>query len=226
MGIAGVPRRTEAALPERRFALVRGGPKRLTVAWRFYHRHTTLTLDGVLIGAFPGFKELRRGGMFSLPDGSMLTIRMPPNWFWVGLELLRNGKPLPGSDTDPMQILRLAPPLIALGAGELGIVVTDDEWLHGAALITDVLVYSVFALAASAAVLSIIARRKHPGALLPAMGLLGIAGCLGVAAAAIAGDVVKVGVLVLIVASLVPSLARLVGAVRAVSTEACEVGGS
>lgn len=69
----------------------------------------TVTLDGKVVGTVDGgTSELKKGAQFRLPDGSTLDVKLESGVFRVALSVLRNGVPLPGSDTDPAQQVKSA----------------------------------------------------------------------------------------------------------------------
>jgi hypothetical protein len=96
-------------VPTARFALERDGPKRLEIRWGLgWGLRTVVTLDGKEIGSIPGRKELKEGRLFPLEDGSTLSVQSGPNLITQEFRVLRDGRPLPGSASDPAQRLRVA----------------------------------------------------------------------------------------------------------------------
>lgn len=94
-------------MPSQTFALEQGGPKRLEISWKAFWKEITIRMDGSLVGVIPGQKELREGQQFRLPDGSDLHIQLIQG-LTSELRVLRDGKPLPGSGSDPRIRLRQA----------------------------------------------------------------------------------------------------------------------
>lgn len=90
-------------MPKLRLAIDRGGPKRLEVSWKMGWKQFRVSMDGAEVGSAAGKSELREGREFLLPDGSRLHARLVKQ-----LELLRNGRAVPGSATDPVAILNLS----------------------------------------------------------------------------------------------------------------------
>lgn len=89
-------------MPGQKLALEPGGDPRLELEWGGYMRQFTITLDGEPVGEIEGGqRELREGREFTLPDGSTLSVRLRQSMFLDELEVLRDGKPLPGSAVDP-----------------------------------------------------------------------------------------------------------------------------
>lgn len=93
-------------MPRRRYALTRGEPKRVEVSSRFFRSDLTIRFDGNIIGTIPTRQELKAGREFSLGDGSVLQVQLVQNFLNTHLRVLRNGQPLPGSPSDPFQILK------------------------------------------------------------------------------------------------------------------------
>ncbi|MEZ4467500.1 MAG: hypothetical protein R3F43_24415 [bacterium] len=52
--------------------------------------------DGRPLGVIPDSKALKAGSDFALPDGSTLTVKLKTG-FQTELQVMRDGKPLPGS---------------------------------------------------------------------------------------------------------------------------------
>lgn len=74
-------------------------------------------LDGQEIGVIPDQKALRQGQTFTLPDGSVLEVKLVPQFTSVSLELRRDGQPLPGTSADPEQRLQGAYGILFLLGG-------------------------------------------------------------------------------------------------------------
>lgn len=86
-------------------ALAPGGPERLELTWESSFKNLRVTLDGKLVGTAKGGQgELKEGVEFRLPDGSDLRVQLDDGPLIVELEVLRNGRPLPGSPSDPKQV--------------------------------------------------------------------------------------------------------------------------
>ena len=100
-------------MARRRYALERGGPRRLEVRWRWRRRDMEVLLDGARVAGPFDRAAFERGATFMLPDATTLTVRwVKPAWwtFSAGAELRveRQGVPVPRSDGDPHVIGRRA----------------------------------------------------------------------------------------------------------------------
>lgn len=99
-------------MPQKAYALERGGEKRLKVSWGPYWRDTTFELDGKTICVVPGQDELINGETIKLLDGSTLEVVLSsPYDDPEQLHLVINGKPLPGttlpgSGPNPLRTIR------------------------------------------------------------------------------------------------------------------------
>jgi len=95
-------------MPTQKFSFKKGEPVRLEVLWKWLWKDVSILLDGQEIGRFANRKMLKEGREFYLQDGSVLKIKLSSSWFAPLLEVLHNGKPLPGSGSDPNIKLALA----------------------------------------------------------------------------------------------------------------------
>ncbi len=84
-----------------KFALEPGGPKRLEITSGAFWTNVNIRLDDVLVGQIPSKSELIEGRSFPLSDGSELHVKLAQSFGSVELQVTRNGKPLPGSTSDP-----------------------------------------------------------------------------------------------------------------------------
>ena len=104
-------------MPSRSFALETGGPKRLVISWKGLWKNINVTLDGKVLGTIADQKELKAGRGFQLPDNSILQVQLVKKAMASELQVLRDGRPLPGSDSDPAQRLSVAYGMIFFIAG-------------------------------------------------------------------------------------------------------------
>jgi len=94
-------------MPKFKFALAEDGPKELEVETWLFLRKAVVRFRGETVVEVPSKEALLRGASGRLPDESEISIRWTSGVF-AGLELLRNGVPVPGSSTDPAQRIRVA----------------------------------------------------------------------------------------------------------------------
>jgi hypothetical protein len=104
-------------MPKRDFALEPGGLKRLEIEWKAFWKNITIRLDGSPVGTIANQKELASGREFDLPDGSKIKVQLVSGLYGAELRVLRNGQPLPGSDSDPATRLKNAYVIIYFIAG-------------------------------------------------------------------------------------------------------------
>jgi len=104
---------------ENRFALDKGGEKRLVLRWRGIWKNVEVLLDGQPLGEpLPNFKALKRGADYPLPDGRTLHVRFVSGAFFAqGLTLLIDGRPLAGTRQDPRTQIKLAAGMLYFVAG-------------------------------------------------------------------------------------------------------------
>lgn len=101
----------------RKFALERGGPKRLELRWRRGLKDFEVSVDGTTWKLEPD--AVRAGAAVALAGGSALFVKWDRRRFWSvafrdDLRVERDGVPLPGSDGDPRVIARRASRVILL----------------------------------------------------------------------------------------------------------------
>ncbi len=104
-------------MPTLRYALDTNGPKRLLLSWEGQYRDFTIKLDDQVVGQGLGAKELAAGHTLALPDGSTLHLQTAGVPLVNELRVQRNGRPLPGSATDPASRVKAAWQVIFLIAG-------------------------------------------------------------------------------------------------------------
>lgn len=104
-------------MPSRKFSLVAGGTKNIEMSWSGNWKNVSIQMDGREIGTIPDKQTLNMGQQFALPDGSRLAVRLKQSAFSPALEVTRDGRPLPGSDSDPEQQIKTAAQIIWLIAG-------------------------------------------------------------------------------------------------------------
>lgn len=87
-------------MPQRYFYLDEENQQCLTASWKHNWRHFKLRFHGQEISSFTMKEELAEGQVYVMPDGRLLSVRLncrkQPD-----LILSLDGRPIPGSDTDP-----------------------------------------------------------------------------------------------------------------------------
>jgi len=109
-------------MPSAKFSLETGGPKRIEITWRMGWKDIVVQFDGEEVGRIPSRTELKQGRSFTLPDGSELHVRLKESFGNVELQVSRDGRPLPGSASDPAQRLKAAGYIIYFIAALSGVV--------------------------------------------------------------------------------------------------------
>jgi hypothetical protein len=100
-----------------RYALEENGPRRLELSWEGQYQNFTVKLDNQPVGRVADHKALAAGQRLALPDGSTLEVRTVGTALANELRVLRDGRPLPGSASDPRLRLRNSYQLLFLIAG-------------------------------------------------------------------------------------------------------------
>jgi hypothetical protein len=96
------------------FPIERNGPKRIEISWTGVWKDFTVKFDGATVGTATK-EEISAGKELTLPDGSTFKVQLRPGS--AVLAVLRNGAPLPGSGTDPVQVVTTTASLIFFIAG-------------------------------------------------------------------------------------------------------------
>lgn len=104
-------------MPARKFVLEPGGPPRIELQWRGIWKEMSVFFDDEHIGVIENQKALKEGAEFSLPDGTKLSVKLRTGFAGAELQVLRDGQPLPGSGSDPVQRLAAAWGVIFFIAG-------------------------------------------------------------------------------------------------------------
>jgi hypothetical protein len=111
--VGGGSERGTGAETSRRYALERGGPERIELRWGASFRAVRVLFDGAETATIERNKIRRDGTKVTLPDGSVLSLRLRG---LLGIELLRDQVHLPGSDLEPRRLLRNAALLMSIAA--------------------------------------------------------------------------------------------------------------
>ena len=184
-------------MPTNRYALEKGGQQRLEISWKSYWKNITIRLDGREIGSIHDEKELKTGREFSLGDGSILKVQLVD-----GLEVFRDGEPLPGSTSDPEEQLKAAYGIVFLIAGisiVAGMIAELFEvgFLLQRGIGLDSIIFGVLFL-----ILGFYVKRRSMLALGIAVGLFAIDGILSV----ILSGVTSIGIIVARIFFLIPMI--------------------
>lgn len=104
---------------EQKFALEKGGDKRLVVRWSGIWKNVEIVLDDQVLGEpIPNLKALKAGRDYAMPDGRTLTVKFITGLFeQQGLSLFIDGRPIAGSSQDPREQIKLAAGLLYFVAG-------------------------------------------------------------------------------------------------------------
>lgn len=94
-------------MPKQNFKLSPQDARLVSVEWKGMWKNVQVGFDGKPLGTIPDSKALKAGQTFSLPDGTQLGVRLKTG-VQAGLEITRDGRPLPGSGGDPEVQLKLA----------------------------------------------------------------------------------------------------------------------
>lgn len=180
-------------MPGMSLPMEKGGPKKLKLTWGFWGwKNFTVRLDGVPMAYASGRKELEAGRDFILPDRSVLSVKLHKTPFGHDLRVARNGEPLPGSDSDPRQRLKLAWCLLFL-VGGVNLLLGAAAMAVGPGLLQDLgLGLESLILGAVFLLLGFLVRRRSAMALGLAMALLVIDAALTMYIAAESGRPVPV----------------------------------
>ncbi len=83
-------------MPKKVFYLDKEKTEAIKLSWGFYFKNLTITKDEQPIGQVSNAKELKEGRAFTLPDGKTLSVQLKRTGLGRELEILINGKPVPG----------------------------------------------------------------------------------------------------------------------------------
>jgi hypothetical protein len=173
-------------MPSRKFKLEAAGPERLELRWSGIFNNTEVLFDGQAVGAIPDKAAIKAGQRLALPDGSELWVQLEEKFGGGGLAVLRNGVPVPGSDTDPATLVKGAANIVYFIAGlnlVLGAVaMAGVEFLQN----LGIGLYNI-AFGALYLVLGYFTGKRSRVALGVAMGIFLVDGVLGIAATVAAG---------------------------------------
>ncbi len=95
-------------MPKIKYALEKGGPKRLEISWKGNWKQFTIQLDGSEIASIDDYDLLKAGQEVSLEDGSSLKVQLAGRSILPHLRVLKDGQPLSASGFEPAQQLGFA----------------------------------------------------------------------------------------------------------------------
>ncbi len=94
-------------MPRHAYAFEPNGTKRLELSWGLFWKNFTISLDGQQVATLQP-ADVKQGHEVPLPDGTTLRVQLKRGFANAGLEVLRNGQPLPGTSTDPATQVKTA----------------------------------------------------------------------------------------------------------------------
>ena len=103
---------------ERTYRLGPDGRHELVIRWRGIWKNVEVLYDGKLRGEpFENLAELKQGRAFKLPGKKKLWVQFKKGFGQAALEVTIDGRPVPGSDTDPRNQVKQAAILLYVVAG-------------------------------------------------------------------------------------------------------------
>ncbi len=167
-------------MPKRMFALEKDGPKRLELSWGGFWKNFTVKLDGEIVLTAGGSAELKAGRTARLPDGSALEVRLNTGIGNQGLEVTRDGRPLPGSATDPEAQVKLAGGIVYFLAG-LNLLIGVIAFAFDVRFLKENFGYGPPIVAALFGVLGYLTMKRSLAALIAAIVIYGLDGIVTLA---------------------------------------------
>jgi hypothetical protein len=104
-------------MPRIKYALEKGGPKRLEISWKGNWKELTVRLEGKVIGSIDSPEQLKTGQEFSLEDGSCLKVWLESKSMFSFPKVSKNDHLLHPSGLEPSQRLSNTYKLIFIFAG-------------------------------------------------------------------------------------------------------------
>lgn len=174
-------------MPKQLYALEPGGPKRLEISWKGLWKDFTVKVDEQRVGTLDGLNVIKEGQQFTLPDGSVLNVRLVQKFPGSELQILRDGQPLPGSASDPETRFKNAYGMVFFIAGfnlVLGLlaVVFEVEFLQAVGIGFYSIIFGLIFLA-----LGFFTRMKSQAALIAAIVIFALDAILGLVFSVMAG---------------------------------------
>jgi hypothetical protein len=162
-------------MPKKLLSLEKNGPKRLEITWRGMWNDFTVKLDGETVITAHGSGDVKAGKEATLPDGSLLNVRLQTGFGNAGLVILRNGVPLPGSSTDPESLVKTAGGIVYFIAG-LNALLGVIAYVFDVAFLKENVGYGAFGIAALFGVLGYFTMKRSAAALWAAIVIYGLDG--------------------------------------------------
>jgi len=92
-------------MPKIKYAIEKGGPKRLEISWKGNFTEFTIRLDGNVIGSINDREQLEAGQEFRLEDGSSIKVQLPHRSIFSYPQVSINSQPLHLSGLEPAKRL-------------------------------------------------------------------------------------------------------------------------
>ncbi|HZS39221.1 MAG TPA: hypothetical protein VFF06_20460 [Polyangia bacterium] len=158
-------------------AFEKKGPKRLELSWSGFWKNFTAKVDGQTVLTANGQSDIKAGRSATLADGSTLSVRLKTGFGNAGLEVLRDGQPLPGTSTDPATQLKLAGGIVYFLAG-LNALIGVIALVFDVAFLKENFGYGPLVMGAIFAVLGYFTNKRSMAALIVAIVLYGLDGVI------------------------------------------------
>lgn len=201
------------------FGFEAGEEKRLDISWKGLYSNVEIWFDGKLLDTIYDSKKLSTGQEYRLNDGSTINVRLVSKVFASPeLQVLRNGRPLPGSASDPQTKFKTAYGMVYFVAG-LNIVLGLISFLFKVGLLQQIgigfgsILFGLVFLA-----LGFFVQRKSSVALILAVVIFALDGILGAFLAASQGYNPSGGGIVARIFLIVPMVQGL-GAIKALKSK-------
>jgi MFS family permease len=193
-------------MPTKKFTLKNGDADsfNIEISWKGLWKNTTVTCNGNEIGSFADQKELKAGKDFTLPDGGSLKVQLAQSFANAELQVLRDGKPVAGSASDPVERLKVAYGVIFFVAGLSITVGLVAELFEVAFLLRLGIGVGAMISGAVMGVLGYFVTRRSMAALGLAIGLFALDGILSLVIVAQQGGRPSVGGIVFRVFLIIP----------------------
>lgn len=88
-------------MPKKTFYLDTAKTESIEISWGFNWKNFCVAKNKEIIGNFENKQELQKGKLFTLANNNTISAQLKKTKLGPELEILYNGKPVPGSATDP-----------------------------------------------------------------------------------------------------------------------------